>query len=82
MKEQQVYNLKIAYELLDFILEHPEIRFMQALWCIGLGVPKSESTDRFFEPSEVTYEKMKKKENRKESKCLTARDFQGRLKNS
>lgn len=55
-KEQQVYNLQIVYELLDFLLEHPEVRFFQALWCLGLGI--TNSTDRFYEPSKKTFEKM------------------------
>ena len=60
MKKQQIVNLCIAYELLDYLLDNPDLRFMQALWCLGLGVPEGESTDRFYEPSARTYERVKK----------------------
>ena len=50
-------NMKI-YELLgDFLLTYPELRFIQALWAIGIV----DREDRFYEPSEVTLEKIKKR---------------------
>ena len=57
MKEQQLYNLKIAYELLDLLLEHPELRFIQALWALGIA----DGSDLFHEPSKTTYEKITKR---------------------
>ena len=55
LKEQQLCNLEIAYELLDFILEHPEVRFEQVLWALKLV----DSSDRFFEPSKVTLDRLR-----------------------
>lgn len=55
-KSKQETNLKI-YEILgDFILTYPELRFIQLLWCMGIV----NKEDRFYEPSEVTLEKVRK----------------------
>lgn len=55
-KSKQETNLKI-YEILgDFLLTYPELRFVQALWCLGIV----NKEDRFYEPSEVTLEKVRK----------------------
>ena len=62
MKEQQIYNLEIAYELLDYLLENPELRFIQALWALGIV----NGADRFHEPSKKTFRDLKvTKENRR-----------------
>ena len=55
MKEQQIVNLCIAYELLDYLLENPELRFIQALWVLGIA----DGSDLFYEPSWKTLEKVK-----------------------
>ena len=55
MREQQIYNLEIAYELLDYLLENPELRFIQALWALGIV----NGSDRFHEPSKKTLETLK-----------------------
>ena len=55
-KSKQETNLKI-YEILgDFILTYPELRFIQLLWIMGIV----NKEDRFYEPSEVTLEKVRK----------------------
>lgn len=55
-KSKQETNLKI-YEILgDFILTYPELRFNQILWILDIV----SNEDRFYEPSEVTLEKVRK----------------------
>ena len=50
-------NMEI-YEILgDFLLTYPEIRFVQALWCLGIV----NNEDRFYERSEETLKKLKDK---------------------
>lgn len=56
-EEQQLYNLLLTYELLDFILENPELRFIQALWALGIA----DGTDLFYEPSKKTLEKVRRR---------------------
>ena len=63
MKDQQAYNILIALELLDYIMEHPEMRFIQILWALGVA----DGTDLFYEPSKKTLDKIKA---RKDLKCL------------
>ena len=55
MKKQQIVNLCIAYELLDYLLDNPDLRFIQALWALGIA----DGSDLFYEPSEKTLEKVK-----------------------
>ena len=55
MKEQQIVNLLIAFELLDYLIENPDLRFIQALWALGIV----DGNDRFYEFSEKTLEKVK-----------------------
>jgi hypothetical protein len=57
VKKQQVYNLQIVYELLDYILDNPDLRFIQALWALGIA----DGNDLFYEPSEKTLEKVKRR---------------------
>lgn len=59
MSEQQKYNLNLAYKLLDLLLTHPELRFVQALWNLGII---EDTKDRFYEPSHKTYERVKVRE--------------------
>ena len=55
MKKQQIVNLLIAYELLDYLIDNPDLRFIQALWALGIA----DGEDLFYEPSEKTLEKVK-----------------------
>ena len=80
---QQIVNLEIACELLDYLLENPELRFIQALWALGIV----DGEDLFYEPSARTLEKVKawrkqETENRKENACRKTKDCQERLKSS
>lgn len=59
MREQQIYNLEIAYELLDYLLENPELRFIQALWALGIV----NGADKFHEPSKKTLERVNLRKN-------------------
>ena len=83
IKKQQIVNILIAFELLDYLLDNPDLRFIQALWALGIA----DGSDLFYEPSERTLEKIKSRlkqetENRKESACLNIKDFQERSKSS
>ena len=49
-----IHNVLIVHELLDFIREHPELRFVQALWALQIV----DNADRFYEPSEVTLRRL------------------------
>lgn len=55
MTEQQMCNLRIAYKLLDVLLEEPELRFIQALWAVGII---RDDKDRFYEPSRETLDRV------------------------
>lgn len=55
MKEQQIYNMQLAYEVLDYIMDNPDLRFIQALWALGIV----DGNDRFYESSEKTLQKLK-----------------------
>jgi hypothetical protein len=55
MKKQQIVNLFIAFELLDYLIENPDLRFIQALWALGIA----DGSDLFYEPSEKTLEKVR-----------------------
>ena len=78
MKMQQIVNLHIAYELLDYLIDNPDLRFIQALWALGIA----DGSDLFYESSERTLEKVKLRrkqetENRKENACLNTKGFRG-----
>ena len=80
---QQIVNIQIAYKILDYLLDHPELRFIQALWALGIV----DGEDLFYESSERTLEKVKSRlkqetENRKENACRKTKDCQERLKSS
>ncbi len=82
MKEQQIVNLLIAYELLDYLIDNPDLRFIQALWALGIA----DGSDLFYEPSKKTLEKVRARlkletESRKENECQNIKDFQERLRN-
>ena len=64
MKKQQIYNLQIVYELLDYILDNPDLRFIQALWALGIA----DGNDLFYEPSEKTLEKVKRRKEQEIAK--------------
>lgn len=55
MKKQQIVNLFIAFELLDYLIENPDLRFIQALWALGIA----DGSDLFYEPSKKTLEKVR-----------------------
>lgn len=55
MKKQQIVNLFIAFELLDYLIENPDLRFIQALWALGIA----DGSDLFYEPSEKTLERVR-----------------------
>lgn len=78
MKKQQIVNFYIAYELLDFLIENPDLRFIQALWALGIA----DDRDLFYEPSERTLERVKARlkqtKDQKEGTCLKTEDFQER----
>ena len=59
LTEQQKCNLRLAYKLLDLLLDHPELRFIQALWNLGII---EDTEDRFYEPSNKTLERVKVRE--------------------
>lgn len=61
MKEQQIYNILIIYELLDYIIDNPDLRFIQALWALGIA----DGNDLFYEPSKKTLEKVRAKKKEK-----------------
>ncbi len=54
MKEQQVCNILITLELLDFLLDNPDLRFVQALWALGIV----DDNDSFYESSKRTLDKV------------------------
>ena len=58
---RQKYNLEILKKLQDFIEKHPEYRFHQALWAAGLVTRDKDLNiiDKFYEESEVTFDKLK-----------------------
>lgn len=54
VNEQQITNIRIAYELLDYLIENPNLRFIQALWALGIV----DGSDLFYEPSAITLAKV------------------------
>jgi hypothetical protein len=57
MKEQQECNILIALELLDYLMDNPELRFVQALWALGID----DGSDLFFETSMKTLKKVRER---------------------
>ena len=60
MKERQLYNLQIINELMNYLLKHPEMRFIQALWAVGIIDRDGALTirDRFYEEPDETLKKL------------------------
>lgn len=52
MSNRHEYNQKILELLKIYLDKYPDLRFVQALWSLGLVDKK---TDKFYEESEVTY---------------------------
>lgn len=50
------YNQQIINYLLKFITNNPEMRFIQVLWALGVV----DNSDRFYEESNTTLEKVKR----------------------
>ena len=50
-------NMEIIAELTKFINKYPELRFNQILWILDIV----SNEDRFYEPSNITLEKVKLK---------------------
>ena len=64
MIERQRYNFYIINELMNYLIAHPDIRFIQALWNTNI-IDRIENSnnvirDRFFEESDKTLERMRK----------------------
>lgn len=49
-------NLNIHELVGDYLLMHPEMRYIQALWALGIV----DSHDRFYEEPSTTLDRMKK----------------------
>ena len=54
------YNSNIVNKLSEFITKHPEMRFHQILWTLGIIDTDTDGTisDRFYEESEITWKKL------------------------
>lgn len=52
-------NLWLAYHIIDEVLEHPELRFQQILWALGV----IDDKDRFYELPKDTIRRVKEKLN-------------------
>lgn len=57
MEEQQACNVLVALEVLDYLLDNPNLRFIQALWALGIA----DGSDLFYEPSRKTLDKVRAK---------------------
>lgn len=69
MKKREEYNLKILNILESFLKEHPDFRFIQALWALNI-VNRNENNqiiDRFYEESNITLDKIKNAFNKSNS---------------
>ena len=73
MNKRQEYNLKIIQKIFALVMEEPDLRFIQALWALGIidRLPVINTNndiatevplikDRFYEEPEDTLERMKK----------------------
>lgn len=69
MKERQLFNLQIIQEILSIILDEPDLRFIQALWALGI-IDRDENMnvkDRFHEEPEETLRRIRERlDNNKE----------------
>ena len=54
------YNTNIVNKISKFIEVHPEMRFHQILWALGLIETDSNGTmiDKFYEEPEITWKKL------------------------
>lgn len=52
MNNRYEYNQKILELLKIYLDKYPDVRFVQALWSLGLVDKK---TDKFYEESQITY---------------------------
>ena len=62
MIERKKYNLAILNKLEEFLKEHPDFRFIQALWALDI-IDRDENNliiDRFYEEPNKTLDKVKK----------------------
>lgn len=57
-KNRFVNNMCILTELTEYLGKHSDLRFIQALW--NLGIVNNE--DRFYEESHVTLKKVKEEQ--------------------
>ena len=60
MNKRQEYNLKVLQKLFFLIIDEPDLRFIQALWALGI-IDRDEDLvikDRFYEEPEDTLERM------------------------
>lgn len=53
------YNEKLLKRLEEYLSENPEIRFIQALWNLGI-IDKANDVfvDRYYEEPKVTYKRV------------------------
>lgn len=60
MNKRQEYNLKVLQKLFSLIIDEPDLRFIQALWALGIIDRDDELVikDRFYEEPEDTLERM------------------------
>lgn len=69
MTKRQEYNLKILQKLFTLIMEEPDLRFIQALWALGI-IDRDENMnvkDRFHEEPEETLRRIRERlDNNKE----------------
>ena len=57
MEEQQACNVLVALEVLEYLMDNPNLRFVQALWALGID----DGSDLFYEPSKKTLEKVRER---------------------
>lgn len=60
MEERQQNNLKVLRMLFSYIIDHPEMRFIQALWSLGIidRDGSLEIRDRFYEEPDITLKRI------------------------
>ena len=60
MNERQEYNIKILQRLFSLIMNEPDLRFIQALWALGIIDRNNdmEIKDRFYEEPEDTFKRV------------------------
>mgnify|MGYP006962935482 CR=1 FL=1 len=54
MRERTYYNAMILHKLKVMLNKNPDMRFIQALWILGIADDK----DRFYEEPEITYKRI------------------------